>query len=197
MIPGLGPVEYWHWWALGGALLIVETVVPGFVFLWLGIAAGLVGTLLWLWPGIGPDFQILAFAGLSVASVVGWRRWRNAHPPSSDQPHLNRRGDQYLGRQFALVEPITNGRGRIELGDSTWAVTGPDLPARATVEVVGVDGTVLEVRPLAAESRGVTDLGAAGHGRRLRPPAPPAGDTGAAGSAPATAHEREVPFGQA
>ena len=54
MIPLLGPVEYWHWWALGGALAIIEAFVPGFVFLWLGIAAGLVGSLLWVWPPRGP-----------------------------------------------------------------------------------------------------------------------------------------------
>ena len=29
VIPLLGPVEYWHWWALGGALAIVEALVPG------------------------------------------------------------------------------------------------------------------------------------------------------------------------
>jgi inner membrane protein len=150
VIPILGAVAYWHWWALGGALLIVEALVPGFVFLWLGVAAALVGCLLWLWPGIGPDFQVLIFAALSVASVVGWRRWRSAHPAQSDQPNLNRRGAQYVGRRFALLEPISNGRGRIELGDSSWAVAGPDLPAGATVEVIGVDGTVLEVRPVAA-----------------------------------------------
>jgi membrane protein implicated in regulation of membrane protease activity len=195
MIPGLGPVEYWHWWALGGALLIVEAVVPGFVFLWLGIAAGLVGTLLWLWPGIGPDLQVLIFAGLSVASVVGWRRWRNAHPPSSDQPHLNRRGDQYLGRQFALVEPIANGRGRIKLGDSTWGGHRAG-PAGARDRRGGRRRRHLEVRPLAADRRGVTDLGAADDGRASRPPAPLAGDTGS-GSAPGAAREREVPLGQA
>jgi membrane protein implicated in regulation of membrane protease activity len=150
MIPILGAVLYWHWWALGGALLIVEALVPGFVFLWLGIAAALVGTLLWLWPGIGPDFQILIFAALSVASVVGWRHWRSAHPAPSDQPNLNRRGAQYVGRQVALVEPITNGRGRVRLGDASWAVAGPDLPAGETVEVFGADGTVLQVRPVAA-----------------------------------------------
>jgi inner membrane protein len=141
----LGAVTYWHWWAFGGALAIVEA----FVFLWLAIAAGLVGTLLWLWPGIGPDYQVLIFAALSVASVVGWRRFRAAYPARSDQPNLNRRGAQYLGRQFALLEPISNGRGRIRLGDSSWAVTGPDLPAGRTVEVVGADGAVLQVRPTA------------------------------------------------
>lgn len=157
MIPVLGPVEYWHWWALGGALLIVEALVPGFVFLWLGIAAGLVGCLLWLWPGLGPDFQVLIFAALSVVSVVGWRRWQRAYPAPSDQPNLNRRGAQYVGRQFTLVEPITNGRGRIKLGDSSWAVTGPDLPAGETVVVEDADGTVLRVRPVMPDRAARTD----------------------------------------
>ena len=67
MIPFFGAVDYWHWWALGGALAIVEAFLPGFVFLWLGVAAGLVGCLLWLWPGLGPDFQVLIFAALAAA----------------------------------------------------------------------------------------------------------------------------------
>jgi membrane protein implicated in regulation of membrane protease activity len=149
VIPFLGPVEYWHWWAFGGALAIVEAFVPGFVFLWLGIAAGLVGCMLWLWPPLGPDFQVLLFAGLSVASVLGWRRWQRAHSGPSDQPNLNRRGAQYVGRQAVLLAPIRNGRGRIQLGEASWTVTGPDLPAGATVEVIGADGTVLQVHPLA------------------------------------------------
>jgi hypothetical protein len=151
VIPFFGAVDYWHWWALGGALAIVEAFVPGFVFLWLGIAAGLVGCLLWVWPGLGPDFQVLIFAALSVASVIGWRRWQTAHPAPSDQPHLNRRGAQYVGRQFDLVEPIARGRGRIKLGDTSWTVTGPDLPAGQTVEVIGADGAVLQVRALPGE----------------------------------------------
>jgi membrane protein implicated in regulation of membrane protease activity len=142
----LEPV-FWHWWAFGGGLLIVEAFMPGFVFLWLGVAAAVVGTLLWLWPGIGADYQVLMFAALSVASVLAWRRWRDAHPPPSDQPNLNRRGAQYVGQRGRLVEPIANGRGRIRLGDSSWAVTGLDLPAGATVEVTGVEGVVLQVRP--------------------------------------------------
>ncbi|HLT00681.1 MAG TPA: NfeD family protein [Geminicoccaceae bacterium] len=151
MIPFFGPIEYWHWWAFGGALAIAEAFLPGFVFLWLGIAAGLVGCLLWLWPSLGLDFQVLIFAGLCVASVVGWRRWQMAYPAPTDQPHLNRRGAQYVGRRFALIEPITRGRGRVRLGDSTWMVTGPDLPAGQTVEVIGADGAVLQVRPVPAE----------------------------------------------
>lgn len=179
MIPVFGAVEYWHWWALGGALLMIEPFAPGFVFMWLGIAAGLVGCLLWLWPGLGPDFQVLVFAALSVASVIGWRRWQTAHPAATDQPHLNRRGAQYVGRQFDLVEPITNGRGRIKLGDSSWTVTGPDLPAGQTVEVIGADGVVLQVRPLSSDDHPLRT--------ESRPPGPTA----------APALEGDAPSGQA
>ena len=171
------PLEplFWHWWAFGGALVIVEAFVPGFVFLWLGIAAALVGTLLWLWPGIGPDYQVLIFALLSVSSVLGWRRWRDAHPPRSDQPHLNRRAAQHLGQRGQLVEPIANGRGRIRLGDSSWSVTGPDLPAGQAVEVTGADGAVLQVR--AAAEDGAPDLPQPG-------PGPAAGGSRDRGNAP-------------
>ena len=56
---------------------------------------------------------------------------------------------EVLGRQFDRVEAISKGRGRIKLGDSSWTVTGPDLPAGQTVEVIGADGAVLQVRPVA------------------------------------------------
>ena len=54
--------------------------------------------------------------------------------------------DPDVGRRIGLVAPIVNGRGRAKLGDSSWTVTGPELPAGEIVEVVGVDGVVLEVR---------------------------------------------------
>jgi hypothetical protein len=38
----------------------------------------------------------------------------------SDQPKLNRRGEQYVGRTFTLEEPIVNGHGKIRVDDSTW-----------------------------------------------------------------------------
>ena len=44
----------WHWLGLGALLLLLEVLTPGFVFIWLAVAAGLIGILLWLcrcWPG--------------------------------------------------------------------------------------------------------------------------------------------------
>jgi len=151
-MPMLEPALFWHWWALAGVLVIVEVFAPGIMFLWLGVAAGLVGALLLLWPGLGLKGQILGFAALSVASVLAWRRYQKAHPVVTDEPHLNRRGAHCIGQRAALAAPIVHGRGRIRLGDSSWPAAGPDLPAGTTVEVIGVEGTLLRVQPARADA---------------------------------------------
>jgi hypothetical protein len=64
----------------------------------------------------------------------------------SDQPNLNRRAEQYIGRRFVLETAIVNGQGKARVGDSLWLVDGPDLPTGAAIEVVGVDGSTLKVK---------------------------------------------------
>ena len=44
-----------------------------------------------------------------------------------------------------LEKPIAEGRGRIRLDDTTWTVSGPDLPAGARVKVIGSSGGQLTV----------------------------------------------------
>ena len=124
------------------------------MFLWLGLAAGLVGALLLLWPGLGLKGQMLLFAALSVASVLAWRRYQKTHPVVTDEPNLNRRGAASIGQRAALATPIVNGRGRIRLGDSSWPAVGPDLPAGTIVEVIGGEGTLLQVQPIRTERAG-------------------------------------------
>lgn len=73
-----------------------------------------------------------------------------AHPDTSasDEPELNQRAHQVVGRVGRLATPIEAGRGRLRLGDSEWTVEGPEgLPAGAQVRVVACRGVVLEVEP--------------------------------------------------
>lgn len=150
MLPIELPITYWHWWALGGLLIIVEAFAPGFMLLWLGVAAVGVGMVLLLWPPVDLSVQLLLFACLSIGSIFAWRRYRVQAPRAvSDQPFLNRRAAQYVGRHAMLVDPIVNGYGRVKIGDTSWAAIGPDLPAGRPVQVVGADGIVLSVAPLA------------------------------------------------
>ena len=138
-------LHFWHWWIIGAGLLILEVFAPGAFFLWLAVAAGITGLVAWLVPSIGWEYQLLMFSLLSVISVVVWRNYLRKHPTETDQPTLNRRGEQYVGRVFTLDEPIINGDGKIRVDDTTWKIRGEDVEAGTRITVTGVNGTVLEV----------------------------------------------------
>ncbi|MEW8069961.1 MAG: NfeD family protein [Candidatus Thiodiazotropha sp.] len=141
----LNQLDYWHWLILAVVLMILEVFSPGAFLLWLGLAAGTVGLLLLLIPDITWQIQILLFALLSVAIIVLVRAFLQRRPIETDQPHLNRRGEQYLDRTFTLQEPIVNGEGRIHVDDTTWKITGEDCPAGTRIRISGVQGVVLQV----------------------------------------------------
>ncbi|MEE2689345.1 MAG: NfeD family protein [Pseudomonadota bacterium] len=141
-------IRFWHWWILGLALLLVEIVVAGTFFIWMGSAAFVVGLALLVSPELGWEGQVLAFAVLSVATVIGWRVWLRRHPTESDDPALNERGAQYMGQILTLVEPAVNGIGKAKVGDSLWRISLPDqcnLAEGARVKVTGVQGATLTV----------------------------------------------------
>ncbi|MCH7943359.1 MAG: NfeD family protein [Proteobacteria bacterium] len=141
----LAGIEFWHWWVAAIGLIVVEALVPGAIFLWLGVSAAVVGAILLAAPELSWEYQLLIFAVLSVGSVIGWRAYHKRHPTKTDLPNLNRRGEQYVDRLITLDEPIVNRVGKVRLDDTSWKVTGQDLPAGARVKVVGVDGVVLQV----------------------------------------------------
>jgi len=146
-LPFLDDIQFWHWLAFGGLLGVLEILAPGFVLIWLGLAALLVGLMLLVWEGMPFTFQLLAYAGFSVLCVFIWFYWLRRLPVESDKPNLNRRAEQLIGRRAVVVDAIVNGRGRIKLGDGTWAVTGTDLPAGHMVDITGTDGALLHVQP--------------------------------------------------
>lgn len=140
-------ITFWHWGILAAALLGLEIVAPGAIFIWMAVSAAITGTLLWAVPNLVFEYQIILFAALSIISVVGFRKFVKPNDEVTDQPTLNRRGEQYVGRTFTLAEPIENGSGKIIVDDSTWRIRGTDLPAGSSVKVVSADGVLLLVEP--------------------------------------------------
>lgn len=138
---------------LGLALAALELATPAFLFLPMGLAAGVVGLMLALFPGVPWVGQLGVFAAVSVVSVLVGRAYLRRHPIASDEPTLNRRGHRYIGRVFTLDAPIVNGVGKIRVDDSTWKVAGPDAPAGVRVRVTGVTGTVLRIETLGGQQR--------------------------------------------
>jgi membrane protein implicated in regulation of membrane protease activity len=139
-------ITFWHWGILSAALLGLEIVAPGVIFVWMAISAAVVAGLLYAAPNLVFEYQLILFAVLSIAAVVSFRKFFKPSEQATDQPSLNRRGEQYVGRIFTLVEPIENGDGKIVVDDSTWRIRGiDDLPAGSRVKVISADGVLLNV----------------------------------------------------
>ena len=143
----LDQIDYWHWLVAAVVLVVLEILSPGVFLMWLGLAAAIVGGLLWLMPGLSWQAQFVLFAVFSVLSIGLARIVLARRPIRSDAPTLNRRGEQYIGRVLTLSQPIENGVGKVRVDDTLWRVEGADAPAGSHVRVVGVDGAVLRVEP--------------------------------------------------
>ena len=134
-------------WAVLALLLIAaETLAPGAFLLWMGLAAAAVFLGVLLVPDIPVLAQAAAFVVLSFVTIQVYRKWFRKAARQSDQPLLNRRAAQAIGRVAELDQAIDRGRGRIRLDDAFWTVEGPDLPAGTPVRVIAVDGMVLKVQ---------------------------------------------------
>ena len=147
-------MTYWVWLILGLALLAVELLAPFTFFLWLGTSALVTALMLFVFPDLSWQVQFLVFSVLSVVSVVLSRRFLVNRQTESEIPHLNRRGQQYVGRIFTLSEAIVQGVGKIKVDDTHWRVKGPSLKKGAEVRVTESDGTTLIVK--AVDSGGPT-----------------------------------------
>ena len=140
-------LAFWHWWILAVLLMALEAMLPGAIFLWLGISAAVVGLVLLLFAPLSGALQLILFAVLAVVTVPGWRFLQRLRAKKSGEPEgtLNRRGEQYVGRRFTLGEAIVNGSGRLRIDDTQWRIAGEDLAAGTAVKVRGVDGVILLV----------------------------------------------------
>lgn len=59
---------------------------------------------------------------------------------------LNQRNEQLIGQTTILQEALVSGSGRVNLGDTTWAVRcNEDLPAGTKIVVIDVEGIILVV----------------------------------------------------
>jgi len=142
----LDSLLYWHWIVLGFLLLVLEMLAPGAILMWFGVGALLVGGLLFLFPDMGWEWQILIFALVSFASIFAWKRLRKDNPnDNTESGTLSQRGKALIGRKIPLVEAIVNGVGRVQIDDTFWRVEGVDLEKDALVIVTGSDGATLQV----------------------------------------------------
>lgn len=136
------------WAAVALLLFAAEALAPGAFMLWLGFAAVAMAIAVLLMPGLSLLAQMTAFVVLSFVSIQVYRRWFRKCERPSDQPVLNHRAAALVGRVVPLERAIVGGRGRVQIADAYWDVTGPDLPAGSHVRITGAEAMVLRVEPV-------------------------------------------------
>lgn len=143
-------IEFWHWLALTGVMLLFEMLVPGIFFMFVAAGAATVGIVMLFAPDLPLTWQLLIFIAVAIVTAYGGRKYLarfQRRRDATDPGTLNRRGSELVGQTLVLVEPIVAGRGRARVGDTTWTVTGPDAPIGALVEVIASTGAELRVKP--------------------------------------------------
>ncbi len=138
-------MNHWAWLSIGVLFIIIELIAPGTMVMWLGIAAIALGLIVAITP-VSWELQIFLFSVISIGSILFWRARIKRHPQQSENPSLNKKTNQLVGTQHRLSGAIVDGRGKININDSLWIATGPDLPQGAKVEIIDVAGNQLEVK---------------------------------------------------
>lgn len=140
-------MEWWIWVVAAVALVAVEMLTPGgFYFLFFGTGALVAGLLALL--GVNSlTVQSIAFLGVSVASVLGFRKPLLAKFQSK---RISHHVDSMVGETAILVATLYPGEfGQAELRGSNWKVRnigGVALTAGQRCIVEQVDGLTLNVR---------------------------------------------------
>jgi inner membrane protein len=141
-------MQWWMWLAAGLVLVVAELATPGgFVLIFFGIAALVVGVLGLLGAVTSPTIQFLLFSVLAVAmlAILRGRLQSKLNPRSSAEV------DSLIGDLAIPQERLSPGVvGRVEVRGSSWSARNTSsvtIDAGQRARVAGVDGLTLAVVP--------------------------------------------------
>lgn len=142
----------WWWVALALALGIFEILTLTFFLIWPALAALAVAIVLWIVPDMSGTGQIIMFAVLSAVATLAGRQWVLSRKPVTEDPGLNNRAAQLIGRTATLIEDLAGDTvGGVEVDGIRWRgrLTADITTATAgdVLRVQDVDGMVLLLSP--------------------------------------------------
>lgn len=143
----LTEISAWHWASLGIILLIMEILGTAGFLIGSAIAAFLMAAIISIVPDMNWKWQLAVFSSTAIIfSIIYLKRFANFNE-NSDQPNLNNRAAQLIGKRYTLNEAIVNGQGKIQVGDTFWKISCDDeLQESTSIEVTGIDGMTLIVK---------------------------------------------------
>ena len=146
-------ILYWHWFVLGVLLTLSEIVLTTFFILWFGVAAMLIGLLLFFFPGLNVTIQILSWTVLSVLLAFAWFKYLK--PLSIDKTKAGLSREAIVGEVGQVISvPVEHRRGKMRfpapvLGADEWLIISQDALAEGDrVRVKDVSGNSLIVEKM-------------------------------------------------
>ena len=143
-------MEYWYWIVFGVLLMLSEIALASFFVLWFGVAAIVVGVVLFFFPVLSLNAQILLWTILSILLAAAWFKYLK--PLSTDRTKAGLSREAIVGEVGQVISvPIENRRGRIRfpapvLGADEWEIiSSEDLAEGDRVRVKDVSGNSLMV----------------------------------------------------
>lgn len=137
--------EYWLWFALATLLLALEAFFGSFMFLAVSVAALAVGALNHLFPYVGLEVQVLFFVVLASGLVWVTRSYLKEREKKFHKLQDVLEHQSYVGREFALISPISDGHSSLNIDGMVWDVRGEDAPVGTKVRVVAMGEGFLQV----------------------------------------------------
>ena len=135
------------WLSLAALLALAELFVPGVFLIWVAAAAAVTG-ILSLFIDLTVAGQLTLFGLSTIFAVLGGRRWYLTHNIESENPLLNNRAAQLVGRTVTIVEAISATSGRVKVADGEWPAKGPDMEKGGIAKVAAVENGVLRLEAL-------------------------------------------------
>lgn len=142
---------YWHWIVFGIALMLTEMFLASFFVLWFGVAAIVIGALLFLLPGLSLTAQILLWTLLSSALAFAWLKYLKPFSKDNTKAGLSR--EAILGEIGQVISlPNAERRGTLRfpapvLGSDEWLFISQDsLAIGDRITVTDVSGNTLIVK---------------------------------------------------
>ncbi len=141
----------WLWIIVGVMIMGLEIVIPGVYLIWIGMGGIVAGIALALLPDLSLAWQFLIFAAAMLASLgLGFFVQRRSGAATAENGALNREREAMVGMRYVALSDFRLGRGRIRVGDTSYAARGADdIRDGMTVEVVAIENGDLVVRKAA------------------------------------------------
>jgi membrane protein implicated in regulation of membrane protease activity len=140
----------YHWLVLGLMLLGAEALGAAGFLLGAGIAALVIGVIVFIMPELSTGLQLVLFAVTAVAASYLYLQLFRQAQEDDGAPELNQRAGSLIGHRFELAEPLFDGNGRLQIGDTFWQVScEEDLSPGTRVEVIAADAMHLRLARVA------------------------------------------------